>query len=100
MIASSAPFLKPLVQGALHRMGWTLSGTSAGRSGYGNLYHDVGQSARQSRMVNKSAIKPRRGIYGGDEDPLATGDSNDAIPLEGKLYEVDSAAQVVEIRQP
>ncbi|PCD23837.1 hypothetical protein AU210_015353 [Fusarium oxysporum f. sp. radicis-cucumerinum] len=36
MIASSAPFLKPLVQSALHRMGWTLSGTSAGRSGYGN----------------------------------------------------------------
>ncbi|KAL9560957.1 hypothetical protein ACKAV7_014986 [Fusarium commune] len=88
MIASSAPFLKPLVQSALHRMGWTLSGTSAGRSGYGNRYHDVGQSARQSRLASKSAVNSRRDIYGGDEDPFAAGDSNDAIPLEGKVYEV------------
>ncbi|EXM21605.1 hypothetical protein FoTM2_013920 [Fusarium oxysporum f. sp. vasinfectum] len=88
MIASSAPFLKPLVQSALHRMGWTLSGTSAGRSGYGNRYHDVGQSERQSRLVNKSAVNSRRDIYGGDEDPFAAGDSKDAIPLEGKVFEV------------
>ncbi|KAF5610709.1 uncharacterized protein FSUBG_2970 [Fusarium subglutinans] len=100
MIASSAPFLKPLVQSALHRMGWTLSGTSAGRPGYGNRYHDVRQSARQSRVLNKSAVNSRRNIYSGDEDPFAAGGSNDAIPLEGKVYEMDSAARVVEIRQP
>ncbi|KAF4458135.1 hypothetical protein F53441_70 [Fusarium austroafricanum] len=89
MIASSAPFLKPLVQSALHRMGWTLSGTSAARSGYGNRYHDVsGLSKRQSRVVNKSAPTSRRDIYGEDEDPFAAGESNDAIPLEVNAYEV------------
>ena len=78
MIASSAPFLKPLVQAGLHKMGWTLSGTSAARSGYGNQYRE-----RQSRIVtNKSTT--RGNVYGGDEDPFAAGDSVDAIPMELK----------------
>ncbi|QPC59872.1 hypothetical protein HYE67_002103 [Fusarium culmorum] len=88
MIASSAPFLKPLVQSALHRMGWTLSGTSTARSGYGNQYRDMnGQSVRQSRIVTNKSMTSRRDIYGGDEDPFAVGESADAIPLELKAFE-------------
>ncbi|KAF4999386.1 hypothetical protein FGRMN_2527 [Fusarium graminum] len=87
MIGSSAPFLKPLVQTALHRMGWTLSGTSGARSGYGNY-----REQRQSRIggTNKS-VTSRRDIYGGDEDPFAGGDSVDAIPLETKTFEIGKA---------
>ncbi|KAJ4251456.1 hypothetical protein NW762_011439 [Fusarium torreyae] len=95
MIASSAPFTKPLVQTALNRMGWTLSGTSGARSAYANPYRDVGNGptgVRQSRMAtNKTAATSRREIYGGDEDPFAAGDSVDAIPLETKSYEVGKA---------
>jgi hypothetical protein len=88
MIASSAPFLKPLVQTALNRMGWTLSGSSAARSGYGNHYRDMnGQSARQSRIITNKSAASRRDIYGGDEDPFAAGESADAIPLEVKAFE-------------
>ncbi|KAL4732020.1 hypothetical protein ACLX1H_001025 [Fusarium chlamydosporum] len=88
MIASSAPFLKPLLQTALNRMGWTLSGTSGARSGYGNRYgNHYGQSARQSRVITNKSTTSRRDIYGGDEDPFAAGDSVDAIPLEVKAYE-------------
>ena len=82
MIASSAPFLKPLVQAGLHKIGWTLSGTSAARSGYGNNYR--GQSARQSRIITNKYTTSRRDVYGGDEDPFAAGDSVDAIPMELK----------------
>ncbi|KAF5657410.1 integral membrane protein [Fusarium circinatum] len=51
--------------------------------------------SRQSRMLNKSAVNSRRDIYGGYEDPFASGDSNDAIPLEGKVYEVDISGPLV-----
>ncbi|RGP74629.1 integral membrane [Fusarium sporotrichioides] len=94
MIASSAPFLKPLVQSALHRMGWTLSGTSAARSGYGNHFRDMnGQGVRQSRIITNKSTNSRRDIYGEDEDPFAVGEGVDAIPLELKVLDRGKGAE-------
>ncbi|KAM5349867.1 hypothetical protein ACJ41O_006372 [Fusarium nematophilum] len=89
MIASSAPFLKPLVQSALHRMGLSLSDSAIAPSSYGNRYHGMGNGqgfhgTHQSRAVNKRGTAVSR--RDGDEDPFASGESVDAIPLESRVH--------------
>ncbi|KAF4461529.1 integral membrane [Fusarium albosuccineum] len=93
MIASSAPFLKPVVQSALHRVGWSLSDSAVTPSNYGNRYHGMGygqgfRGTNQTRSrtgTNKGIAVSRRDLGEGDEDPFATTETVNAIPLESRV---------------
>lgn len=91
MIASSAPFLKPLVQSGLQRMGLSLANSTVGSSNYGNRYRGMGygqnsRTARESRIKShKGPVISRREVGDEDEDPFVTGNFEDAIPLEPQV---------------
>lgn len=92
MIASSAPFLKPLVQSALHRMGLTLSDTRAAPS-YGNRYQNMtdGHGTRDpTRPTRKSKIVVTREVDIDEEDPFAHGGER-GIPLQTRSHAQGSA---------